>query len=43
VAFDRNGDMTDPAVMVLRVKGREDASDVEGFVGAEVVRVIRPR
>jgi ABC-type branched-subunit amino acid transport system substrate-binding protein len=43
LAFDRFGDMTRPAVMVLRVEGRENASDVENFEGAAVDRVIRPR
>jgi ABC-type branched-subunit amino acid transport system substrate-binding protein len=42
LAFDRYGDTTNPAVMVLRVERREDVSDVEGFEGAAVERVIHP-
>ena len=42
LAFDRYGDMVDPAVMVLRVRRRDGVSDVEGYEGAAVERVIRP-
>ncbi len=42
VAFDRYGDTTNPAVMVLRVERRENVSDIEGFDGAAVERVIQP-
>jgi branched-chain amino acid transport system substrate-binding protein len=42
VAFDRRGDLLDPAVMVLRVRRRDGVSDVENYEGAAVDRVIRP-
>jgi DNA-binding SARP family transcriptional activator/ABC-type branched-subunit amino acid transport system substrate-binding protein len=42
VAFDRFGDITRPAVTVLRVEGRVGASDVENYEGAAVDRVIHP-
>ena len=42
VRFDRNGDMTAPVVTIMRVRGRDGASDVEDFEGAAVDRVIAP-
>jgi hypothetical protein len=42
VAFDRYEDTTNPTVMALRVERRENVSDIEGFDGAAVERVIQP-
>jgi hypothetical protein len=42
VSFSPYGDLTDPAAMVLRVRGRDRASDVETYECAEVLRVIHP-
>jgi ABC-type branched-subunit amino acid transport system substrate-binding protein len=43
VRFDRDGDLVGPAVTIMRVTGPGGASDVPGFEGAAIDRVIRPR
>src|SRR4051794_8838419 len=42
LSFDRNGDLTAPAVTIMRVKARDGISDVPTLEGAAVDRVIRP-
>jgi DNA-binding SARP family transcriptional activator/ABC-type branched-subunit amino acid transport system substrate-binding protein/DNA-binding beta-propeller fold protein YncE len=42
VRFDSNGDLVAPAVTILRVHQHKRASNVEGFEGAAIDRIIAP-
>ena len=42
VRFDRNGDLIVPSITILRVRARDGVSQIEGYEGAAVDRVIWP-